>query len=523
MASVSLLWTSLDARRRVVVVLAAVAVFAAVIGLARAPGSGPMALLYSGLEGPEAGEVVAALDQMGTPYEVRGTAIFVPEATRDRMRMSLAAEGLPAAGNQGYELLDQLTGFGTTSQMFDAAYWRAKEGELARTIQATPGIRKARVHLSNRAGRPFARDMKPSAAVTVTTDAAGLATGQAEALRHLVAAAVSGLSPADVAVIDSSGGLVASEDHAGQSAQTRSEALRLRAQRLLEARVGPGNAVVELSLETITESEEIIERRIDPDSRTAISTETEERADSGSDPANGDVTVASNLPDGDAAAGGASTRESSETRSLTNYEISETSRELRRAPGGIRRLTVAVLVNEVAVTSEDGTESIQPRDPEELAALEALVSSAVGLDPERGDEITVRQMPFEALPPIGTEAMEIASGPSLDMMQLIRIGALATVALILGLFVVRPILASGRSVAQLPPPAALPGMAPELRPGEFPASDRTAADRQPTLLAASESDADPVDRLRRLIDERQSETIQILHSWDEDPDDTERA
>ena len=127
-------WGKLDGRKRAVVLGATLLMFAAIALLARGPGAGPMALLYAGLDDSAAGEVVAALDARGVPYEVRGDAIWVPESARDLERITLAAEGLPATSAGGYELLDSLSGFGTTSQMFDAAYWRAKEGELARTI-----------------------------------------------------------------------------------------------------------------------------------------------------------------------------------------------------------------------------------------------------------------------------------------------------------------------------------------------------------------------------------------------------
>ena len=130
------LWSALDMRRRVVIVGATIAMFLAVLALARAATSPSMALLYAGLEPSAAGEIVRALEQRGIAYEVRGESVFVPVTRRDETRMMLASEGLPASGGAGYELLDSLSGFGTTSQMFDAAYLRAREGELARTIKS---------------------------------------------------------------------------------------------------------------------------------------------------------------------------------------------------------------------------------------------------------------------------------------------------------------------------------------------------------------------------------------------------
>ncbi|PYE84595.1 flagellar basal-body MS-ring/collar protein FliF [Pseudoroseicyclus aestuarii] len=524
-ASLSL-WSGLTTRRKVAAGLAAILVFAAVLLLTRGAGRTQNALLYAGLEPSAAGEVVGALDQRGLPYEVRGDSIWVPQDQRDSLRLTLAAEGLPANGGQGYELLDQLSGFGTTSQMFDAAYWRAKEGELARTILSTPGIRSARVHISSPTARPFARDERPTAAVTVSLGGSGLSGAQAEALRYLVASAVPGLAPLDVAIIDAENGLVSPPEDTAAGSDSRTEELRARAERLLEARVGPGNAVVELSVEVATESEQIVERRIDPESRVAISTETLESSDS-TQGSGGDVTVASNLPDGEAAGGGGNSNQASETRQVTNYEISETSREVLRGPGAVRRLTVAVLVNDQTAEGPEGDLVSTPRSEEELAALSALVASAVGLNEERGDVITVRSMAFEPILPMGTEAVATGAGTPLDMMRLIQLGVLAAVALVLGLFVVRPILTSGRQ--GLPAPAeaaALPlpeagdmGGAPDLDTGGF---AMLPADFDMGDMGGGEEESDPAERLRRLIEERQVETLQILQSWVED-EDTEVA
>ena len=140
-------WMGLDIRRQITVVVATVAMFLAVLAMSRIVSAPSMTLLYAGLENGAAGDVVRSLEQRGVPFEVRGGSIFVPASDRDQLRMTLASEGLPANSSRGYELLDSLTGFGTTSQMFDAAYWRAKEGELARTIVSGPHIALARVHI----------------------------------------------------------------------------------------------------------------------------------------------------------------------------------------------------------------------------------------------------------------------------------------------------------------------------------------------------------------------------------------
>ena len=517
MQSLSTVWTALDARRRVFVILATIAVFAAVLTLARGAGTKDMSLLFGGLEARAAGDVITALDQRGVLYDVRVGAIYVPTGERDNLRMSLAGEGLPATGSQGYELLDSLSGFSTTSQMFDAAYWRAKEGELARTILASPHIRAARVHISTPASRPFQRDQAPTAAVTVTTAGGTLSGPHVKALQYLVSSAVPGLSPDSVAIIDDDGGLMSDGEGniLSPSGDERAEALRQRAERLLAARVGVGNAVVELSLETVTETESITERVVDPDSRIAISTDVTESAGTSSDSRGGDVTVASNLPDGDAGgASGASANETSESRTLTNYEISETERQLLRAPGAVKRMTVAVLVNDVTTIAADGTANTTARAAEELDALRELVSAAVGFDAARGDIITLRSMPFEPITPLGTEIAENAPSLPLDTMQLIQIGVLAVVALILGLFVVRPILAPGR---QLAGPDVLPALTDDSEPPAFEMATASFDTMGEMGVMDDFEEEDPVARLRQMISERETETIQILQDWIEDP------
>lgn len=530
------LWSNLGARRRSIVIGATIAMFLAVLGLARMAGTPGMALLYSGLEGSTSGEVIAALDAQGALYEVRGDAIFVEEGQRDSLRMILAGQGLPAAGGAGYELLDSLSGFGTTAQMFDAAHLRAREGELARTILAMPGIKSARVHVAQAPQALFQKGASASASVTVVTTTGGLSADQAKALRHLVAAAVPGLRPDDVAVIDSVIGLIPAEGEGvlpGTSGAARAEEIRRNVERLLAARVGPGNAVVEVSVDLVTESEQVNERSFDPQGKVVISTETQDKSGSsrGSD---GSVTVASNLPDGDAAAGGGNQAQNSETQERVNYEVSETNRQVIKVPGAIRKLSVAVLVDQEEAVAADGTVTSQPRSEDELLTLRELVASAVGLDEARGDVLTLKSLPFQPVPEAGTLAeASLLAGlfAGLDVMSLIQLAVLAIVALVLGLFVIRPILASGGGGSpQLSAPyapLALPGSIGEGSAGaaldgeidDFAILPAT-ADFSEQEAAMNGEESDPVARLRQLIEERQAESIEILRSWmehDEEP------
>ncbi|WP_199178534.1 flagellar basal-body MS-ring/collar protein FliF [Acidimangrovimonas sediminis] len=559
------MWRALDARRRIIVIVATLAMFGAVLGLSRMATQPSLTLLYAGLEPGPAGEVVRALDQRGVSYQVRGDSIWVDAAQRDSLRMTLAAEGLPANGAAGYELLDGLSGFGTTSQMFDAAYWRAKEGELARTILASPDIRAARVHISSSRPEPFLPDVKPTASVTVTTSLGTLPEAQVKALKFLVASAVAGLQPRDVAVIDSSGGLLQAGDDVPGGARAgtdRAAALKQNVERLLAARVGAGHAVVEVNVETETSRESITEKRFDPQNRVAISSETQERSNSSQGNGGAGVTVASNLPTGDANAQGSSSKsQESETRERVNYEVSQTQRQLDRGPGAVKRLSVAVLVDGIRTTDAAGKETWAPRPEAELTALRDLVASAVGFDEKRGDVITLKTLQFEPLAALGTPATASMFGAmALDPMTLIQIAVLSVVALALGLFVLRPILtqargaqAAGGDLAGLPAPDGAWGGAelPRVVSGEIDIGDGLGnglgdgfgdglgglpdlpvfnpempgmglgGDAGEGLAAGNE---DPVVRLRRLIEERQDETVAILRSWMEETDDSrERA
>ena len=506
-------WSVLDMRRRIAVIVATLAMFAAVLALARVASAPSMTLLYAGLEAPAAGDVVRALDQRGAIYEIRGDSIWVSASQRDQLRMTLAGEGLPQNSGAGYELLDQLSGFGTTAQMFDAAYLRAKEGELARTISTNPFIRSARVHLAVPAAQAFRRDQRPSASVTVTTASGGMTPNQAQAIRHLVAAAVAGLMPDDVSVIDSAGGLVPVPNAAPGQGDGKTEDLKRAVERLLAARVGQGKAMVELAVEVVTERESITERKFDPQGRVAISTESEERTNSATGAPPG-VTVASNLPEGDGANGEASRSQGAETRERVNYEVSETARELLRTPGGVRRLTVAVLVD--GLRAPDGTWT--SRGDQELADLRELVASAVGFDDSRGDVITIKSMEFE--PVAGGEP---AAGPGLltrlDPMALIQLGVIAAVALALGLFVLRPLVTSGRGGAA-PTPLALPPVAETTRRPVLTGEIDDGSGLPPLTVSATRATdpatQDPVARLRQLISERQAESVEILRSWMDD-------
>lgn len=449
-------WLGLEPRRRAVLVISLMTAIIFLGLMIRIVATPTMALLYSGLDSSSASSVIESLDRQGVAYEVRGDAIYVPSNQRDRVRISLAGEGLPTAGSAGYELLDGLSGFGTTAEMFDAAYWRAKEGELARTLLAFDSVVRARVHIANTSRRPFSRKTEPTASVTVSTSSGVLSREQAEAVRYLVASAVGGLQLSNVAVIDQEYGVILKSGEAeakataGDEASQKAADIRRNVMRLLEARVGPGAAIVEVSVETSRDSETVRERSVDPSTRVIIHKDTEESTDAAEGESSG-VTVASNLAEGDVEGGDQSSRQASRTRERLNYEVSEVLRESVRPPGEVRRISVAVMIDGLRGVDENGGVTWTPRPQEELAALQALVESAVGYNEERGDVVNIQSLELSAQIEAGSVAENgLLRTLSVNAMSIVQIVVLGLVAIMLGLFVIRPIMKNAATPPILP-------------------------------------------------------------------------
>jgi flagellar M-ring protein FliF len=405
--------------------------------------------------------------------------------------------------------------------MFDAAYWRAKEGELARTITAAPNVRAARVHLAVPVNQPFARSPSGTASVTVTMARGALDPEQARAIRYLVSSAVAGLAPEAVAVIDSAAGVVLAGDDSGPfppgvaAPADRAETMRANILRLLEARVGPGRAIVEVNVDAAMDSETITERVIDPASRVAISSDVEESTESreGSNPG---VTVASNLPDGDVQGSPSeSTSNSSSSRERQNFEVSETRRERVVLPGQIRRLSVAVMVDGVTAPDANGQPQWQPRPAEELETLRLLVQSAVGFDEARGDTVTIESLQFTALPDQGQLVERDGSGwLAANGARLAQIGMLGAIVLALIFFVLRPMLSRGPTPAL----AELTGGRESGFEGMRSLGGPEAIRGPGETLDLPPATVTKIDRLREVIASRSEDSAAVLRAWIEAPD-----
>ncbi|PJE33999.1 flagellar M-ring protein FliF, partial [Pseudooceanicola lipolyticus] len=412
--------------------------------------------LYSGLTPATASSVIDTLEQDGFRVQLSdsGSTISVPRESLPRARMALADQGLPSDGTPGWELFDDTSGLGMNSFLQRVNRLRAMEGELARSIQTIDGVAAARVHIVLPEREAFSRERPdPSASVIVRGAASRtISRRQGNAIRALVAAAVPDLSPMRVTVLSASGETILAEEGEGAAEVTLQsvragieERMAQNITQILSARVGAGNARVQVSVDLNGERQVVRQQSFDPAQRVVRSTETTEESNEDRELAAGEVGVNGNIPaelaDGADAEGGNSNT-SERTREIVNYEIGKTESETIREPGEVRRLSVAVLVNGIYNIADNGEVDYAERDAEELARLEELVKSAVGFDEARGDIVSVDSLRFMDY------SMDVGDPVRPSMGQLVSehfgsilrgVMALALVTAILG-FGVRPLM-----------------------------------------------------------------------------------
>jgi flagellar M-ring protein FliF len=269
---------------------------------------------------------------------------------------------------------------------------------------------------------------------------------------------------------------------------------------MLEASVGAGNARVKVTL--VVSDDQVVrqERVVDPDRRALATSDSTQTSEQGSS-ASGVVTVASNLPEGDAGTSTAPERSSrNESSESVRYEISEVKTEMVTLPGALRQVQVAVLINEASAAGENGASASAPRSEAELETIRKLVAAAIGYNESRGDVVTVQSLPFERIEPAGTEANNdfIADVLQPNLIPALQLIIPALVTLVLALFVVRPLLAGDGGATSSPQSvAAAPVLVPE--------------SSSPQALARPQ--AAPIDELQRLAAEEQGAASAVLKSW----------
>ena len=425
-----------------------------------------MSLLFAELDPNDSGKIVAQLETSGVPFQLRanGRQILVPSDQVLRLRMSMAESGLPNGGSIGYEIFDKSEGLGTTNFVQNINLVRALEGELSRTIRAINKVEEARVHLVMPKRELFSRQkQEPSASVVVKTQGhIKLPKAQVLAIQHLIAAAVPGLSPRRISIIDGRGRLLAragEEDPEGEIVAEDADEMRqayenrlLRAvEALLEQSVGLGNVRAQVSVEMDFDRISTSTESYDPDGQVVRSTQSvEETANSTDKTSQSTVSVGNNLPDSDSEAdNGSSASRSNRTEETVNYEITKTVKSHVRESGMVRRLSVAVLVNGTYKPDEEGNRIYQPRTKEEMDKLTVLVRSAIGFDEKRGDKVELINLRFTN----PDDLIAPREGPlfGLTKSDYFRIGeifVLAIVGILVILLVVRPLIA--RTLDALP-------------------------------------------------------------------------
>ncbi|TAJ19700.1 MAG: flagellar M-ring protein FliF [Dehalococcoidia bacterium] len=364
--------------------------------------------LYSGLDPADSGRIVEQLRAQGVPYQVDGggTSVRVDAAKADDMRVNFAAQGLPQGGSVGFEIF-QNNQFTATDFVQRLNFQRGLQGELARTIESFPAVEHARVHLVLPEKSLFAKDQQPATASVVVALRPGkrLQGNEVNGIAHLVSGAVQGLSKDRITILDQSGAMIfdggtQKEDGFGMTAsqlglqQQYEQSLSDSAQGMLDRALGPSKATVsvraamnfdrgEVEKETFTTPEKGTPR--------SSSTVTEQYTTAaGLDTAGQIPGALANVPGANgnlpaaatpaASAGGGTNYQRSETTS--NFEVDRTKTKSTLAPGKVQRLTVSLILDESV-------------PQEQLDALKANVSAAVGLDDKRGDTIAVSRVKFD--------------------------------------------------------------------------------------------------------------------------------
>lgn len=358
------------------------------------PTMGP---LFSGLSGADASAIVDQLGSKGIKYQLAdgGSTILVPQDKLYAERIAMAAAGLPAnKSGAGYSLLDSMP---VTASEFQqkTTYQRALEGELAKTVGAIDGVDQATVQLAIPDDSVFVEKKKdPTASVFVRTrTGATLSNDQVQAIVHLVSAGIQGMTPTDVAVIDASGkvlsavGTGTTSGPMSSGATTDYEArVQQAVQRILDPLVGAGNSAVTVTAQLGTSSSQTTTETFSATPTTpplASSTKTEQYSGAGGAGAAG-VLGPDNIavPSGSSTAGTGTGSYTSTSTDVTN-SVNKSTQVVTTPPGGVQRQSVSVAVDAKAGGALD------------MTALTQAISAAAGIDPTRGDTISVQRMAFD--------------------------------------------------------------------------------------------------------------------------------
>jgi flagellar M-ring protein FliF len=463
-------------------IAAAVAVGVTVVLWWRGPN---WSLLYGNLSDSDASSVVQALQTAAIEYKLDNTsgAIMVPAERVHEARLQLAGQGLPQGKNASLDLMSKDPGFGVSQFMENARYQYALEGELARTISSLQAVEAARIHLALPQQSAFVHDRRPASASVLLQLRAGhrLQSEQVSAIVHLVASSIPELDSDNVTVVDQQGRLLSSpkNSEAAITAEQFEAAHRVEdnyiehIERLIAPLVGDGRVHAQVTVDLDSGATEEAHEQYKPESAIVRSEQSaEEISHSGSSasggvpgaltnqpPAGGVASAAGNpkpaVPAASngaaaanaaasaaatAAAAAASTPENTSKQSTRNYEIDRTVSYSRQPAGRVKRVTVAVLVDNMRQVAADGKATERPLTKAELDDITRLVKDAVGFEEARGDSVNVVNQPLQPqlVETLKPEVIPLWQRPWIrDVLRLV-LGALVLVALALG--VLRPLI-----------------------------------------------------------------------------------
>ncbi|MDO7596250.1 MAG: flagellar M-ring protein FliF [Pseudomonadota bacterium] len=374
-------------------------------------------VLFSGMQPKESSEVVAILQQSNIDYKLDPTtgALLVPASEVQALRMKLAAEGLPRSSMQGMEMLDGDQGFGTSQFVERARYQRAMEEELSRSISQLNNVQSARVHLATPKQSVFVRDRKEPTASVILNLYAGrnIEPGQVTAITHMVASSVPNMSNTDVTVVDQRGRLLSKNDRDANVAlsdtqleytQKLEKGYIRRIEDILSPIVGMDGVRAQVVAEVDFTVTEQTQESYNPDLAAVRSEQIQEEKRVGAGGASGVPGALTNQPPGGGVApetaanlDGQATSTvpgSSSKNSTTNYELDRTISHTRVAPGAVRKLSVAVLIDERHSLDTEGNVITTALTEPEMTRINALVMDAIGFNQARGDSLNVVNAPF---------------------------------------------------------------------------------------------------------------------------------
>ncbi len=400
----------MSATQRVMVVAISMTVLLALAGLGIWAGQESKGVLAANVSSQEASSIVAQLDKMQVPYELSGDqrTILVPESKVGSLRLKFAGDGLLTGDKLGFEKLEN-AGLGTTDFSQKVIHRRAMEAQLAQTIKGLQQVAEATVHITPPNDSPFLTD-KEDAKASVLLKLRGsrmLPDENTQAIVNLVAASVEGLKPEQVVIIDQYSRIlsrtgrdpmVGASDAQKKVAREEEDHLVRRVTELLEPVVGIGKVRATAHVDLDFDKVKINEEKFDPQGQVERSVQQKDEKVQKRDAGAGVPGTASNVAP---ATGGASanvTENSDKKETTTNYEISKTVRAIDQATGSIKRVTLAVIVDHLSAWDKDAkgepVQKFTARSADELKKIRDQVSAAVGIQPKRGDELTVENMAF---------------------------------------------------------------------------------------------------------------------------------